>query len=92
MLQDLSFRWARFISGGPTEDSRALALKYMLIPCGLIRGALGAWGLDVIVNVDVSALPKAVFHVRLASVPATSAGAAAAATNPAGAKSTAGIS
>ena len=65
VLQDHAFRWAKFVSGGPGQDSRALALKYLLVPCGLLRGALAAWGLEAAVNVDVSQLPKGVFHVRL---------------------------
>jgi len=58
VLQDHAFRWTKFVSGGPGQDSRALALKYLLVPAGLIRGALAAWGLEVVVNVDVAALPK----------------------------------
>lgn len=65
VLQDTTFRWTKYISGEPGEDGKALTLKYMLIPCGLIRGALSAWGLDAVVNVDIALLPKAVFHVKL---------------------------
>ena len=65
VLQDDSFRWTRFVSAGPAEDNKALTLKYFVIPCGLIRGALSAWGLDAVVNVDVAKLPKAIFHITL---------------------------
>ena len=65
VLHDGGFRWARSLSGDPGDDSRALALKYFLVPCGLLRGALAAWGLDAVINVDISGLPRAVFHVRL---------------------------
>jgi len=42
------------------------ALLYLLFPCGLVRGALAACGVDAAVNADVSASPRAIFHIRVA--------------------------
>ena len=64
LLQDANFRWARYISGAPADEPGAVALKYTVFCCGLLRGALAAFDLDMVVHVDVSALPKAVFQVR----------------------------
>lgn len=52
-------------AGDTQSASLALTLKYLLLPCGLIRGALAAFGLSAAVNVDVSAMPRAVFQARV---------------------------
>jgi hypothetical protein len=65
VLQDFNYRWVRFVSAGAGEDSRALALKYLVFPCGLIRGALAALDVDAAVNADVSASPRVVFSVKV---------------------------
>jgi hypothetical protein len=65
VLQDFNFRWTKYISGAVGEDNRALVLKFALLPCGLLRGALSALGMDVTVNVDVSHLPKVIFQINL---------------------------
>lgn len=65
VLQDTNFRWTKYVSGAPGEDMRALALKYTIFPCGLIRGALAAFDMDVTVNVEVSNLPKVLFQISL---------------------------
>lgn len=65
VLQDFNFRPVRHLSSGPSEDTKQQALKYVIGPCGLIRGALDAMGLQCSVNADVSALPRVVFQLRL---------------------------
>ena len=47
------------------EETKQLALKYLIFPCGLVRGALAAFDVDAYVNADVSACPRVVFHVRV---------------------------
>ena len=64
LLQDLNFRWARYVSGGAGDEPGAVALQFSVFCCGLVRGALAAFDLNMVVHVDVSALPKAVFQVR----------------------------
>ena len=64
LLQDLNFRWAKYISGTAADEPGAVALKFTVFCCGLLRGALAAFDLNMVVHVDVSALPKAVFQVR----------------------------
>lgn len=68
LLIDLAFRWTQYMSPPlPTtsEESRPDLLKYLIFPCGLIRGALTAFGLDCAVHVDIANLPRVEFEVRL---------------------------
>ncbi len=65
VLQDFNFRPLRHLSGGPGEDTKAVALTYLVGPCGMIRGALAGLGLECSVNADASALPRVVFQLRL---------------------------
>jgi hypothetical protein len=62
---DVAFRWTRFMSGASAEDTKQLTLKYLIVPCGMIRGALAGFGLDCEVNADITGLPRAVFHIRV---------------------------
>jgi hypothetical protein len=64
LLQDLNFRWTRYVSGGPGDDPSAVALKYTIFCCGLLRGALATFDMHYIIHVDVSALPRVVFQAR----------------------------
>lgn len=68
VLQDFSYRWTRYLSppagaGAGAPSSAELSLKYVLFPCGLIRGALAAFGLAAAVNADVSGTPRVIFHI-----------------------------
>lgn len=68
VLQDYAFRWLRHASppaGAGAADGPPALLRHTLFPAGLVRGALAALGLDVAVNVDISGLPRAVFHIRV---------------------------
>lgn len=42
-----------------------IPLQYLVFPCGLIRGALAACDVDAVVNADLSASPRTVFHIRV---------------------------
>lgn len=64
VLQDFSFRWVRYTSAPAGEDTKAHALRYLLFPCGLVRGCLAAFGLDASVNCDNSTT-NVIFHLRL---------------------------
>ena len=63
VLQDFNFRWQRFVSAPAGEDTKHMALKYLVFPCGLIRGALAACDVDAHVSADLSAPPRVVFHM-----------------------------
>ena len=65
VLQDFSFRPLRALSTAPGSDARLQALRIAVGACGLVRGALAAFGLEAAVNADVSALPRVVFQIRL---------------------------
>jgi hypothetical protein len=38
--------------------------QFLYFPCGVIRGALSAFGLDVTVHAETSELPQAIFQIR----------------------------
>ena len=65
VLQDFNYRWVKFVSAPQGEDTRQAALKYLIFPCGVIRGALAACDVDASVNADISACPRVIFHVRM---------------------------
>lgn len=77
VLQDFNFRWTRFMSAPVGEDTKAHVLKYLILPCGMLRGALAAFGFDCVVNADIGGLPRAVFHIRIKTPGAPAAAAAA---------------
>ena len=93
VLQDFAFRWTRAASAPPSDAAGGGAhlLKYMLLPCGVVRGALSSFNLVATVNVDVSAAPRAVFHIRVA-VPAAAVGGGTAGAAPLPVASAAAIS
>ena len=58
VLQDYQFRWLSRFSSTDDEDAKREALKYLIFPCGLIRGALANLGVTAIVNADISTVPS----------------------------------
>ena len=79
VLHDNCFRWLRNASrepggeGGGSGASGAAAgggedqalAEYLLLPCGVLRGALACLGFPCTVSVDASTLPQTAFTVRL---------------------------
>jgi len=47
------------------SDTKVQALRNLVGACGLVRGALAAFGLDASVNAEDSGSPRVVFHVRV---------------------------
>ncbi len=49
------------------EDAEAVSVtkKLFIMPCGIIRGALGILGLECIVRAEFSVLPSCIFNVQL---------------------------
>ncbi|KAG2489043.1 hypothetical protein HYH03_012480 [Edaphochlamys debaryana] len=77
VLQDNGFRWLQRLAGPPPpgagagadpgreEAARQLALRYLHLPCGLVRGALGHLGVACTVEADPKQLPSCTFTVRI---------------------------
>jgi hypothetical protein len=86
VLTDFNFRWQRYVSAPAGEDTKHMALKYLVYPCGLIRGALAACDVDAHVNADLSATPRVIFHVCVARARARGEGWAAGSEPAAGAE------
>ena len=55
----------RRLGAGATEEALRLAQPYLWFHCGVVRGALQALGMDVVVNAETQELPVAVFQVRV---------------------------
>ena len=59
VLQDLNFSWLRFMCGSAGADTTQLAVKYIVFPCGILRGALSAMGIESVVNAEIhTAMPQ----------------------------------
>ncbi|KAG2510753.1 hypothetical protein JM16_008449 [Phytophthora kernoviae] len=54
VVQDFNFRWLAGISAATEQETREMALLFLVFPCGVIRGALANLGLTAIVNADVT--------------------------------------
>ncbi|CAI5734888.1 unnamed protein product [Hyaloperonospora brassicae] len=68
VVQDFRFRWLESISAATEQETREMALLFLVFPCGLIRGALANLGLTAIVNADVPdvrALPGCLFNIKI---------------------------
>uniref|UniRef100_A0AAV1U4T8 Trafficking protein particle complex subunit 6B n=1 Tax=Peronospora matthiolae TaxID=2874970 RepID=A0AAV1U4T8_9STRA len=68
VVQDFSFRWLASVSAATEQETREMALLFLVFPCGLIRGALANLGLTAIVNADVPdvrALPGCLFNIKI---------------------------
>ena len=65
VLQDFSFAPLAGLSPAPGVDGGGATLRYVLLHCGMVRGALAALGLEALVNVDTTSLPTVFFHVKL---------------------------
>lgn len=64
VVDDDSFQWLSAI--GPVEgcDCKEAALKYLIFPCGVLRGALYSLGVIAVVNGQIDQLPKVRFNVQ----------------------------
>ena len=64
VVDDDNFQWLSAI--GPVEgcDSKEAALRYLIFPCGVLRGALYSLGVAAVVNGQVDQLPKVRFNVQ----------------------------
>ena len=68
VLRDTQFRWMgrlgqNLVGQAPRLGGNELAADYLVLPCGIIRGALAALGLDAAVSADATALPQCDFTV-----------------------------
>tara|TARA_B110000208_G_C11490794_1_gene329485 strand:+ start:134 stop:583 length:450 start_codon:yes stop_codon:yes gene_type:complete len=61
VLHDDSFEWVRRLSG---EDGGE---RFLTFACGLVRGALGALGLTVVVTPTITTLPTCTFQCKIVS-------------------------
>lgn len=82
VLTDNRVRWLARLSPSALAAKdlahvRSEALMFAQFPCGLIRGALAAFGIDASVSAEISVLPACQFTVKVAQPLMTPAGVAA---------------
>ncbi len=66
VLEDSKFRLVAKLSSGPKEVLNAECMKYLVLPCGIIRGALHNLGLNATVKADiVNNIPHIAFRIRI---------------------------
>eukprot|EP00937_MAST-01D_sp_MAST-1D-sp2_P004602 g4602.t1 len=65
VLQDYSFHWLERFSAHDEESTKAAALKYLIMPCGIIRGVLANLGVNAVVTADISTVPRCVFNIKV---------------------------
>lgn len=79
VLRDTMFPWTARLSQNlvaqpERESPNELAADFLVLPCGLIRGALDALGLEATVSADATALPQCDFTVVMHAPTAIAAG------------------
>ena len=70
MLHDKQFKWIAHVSADTPAATKEAALRYLVFPCGLVRGALTSLGVDCVVRADFPdgvKPPACTFHVRIKS-------------------------
>jgi len=75
VLRDTQFPWTmrlsqNFVALPERIASNDLAADFLVLPCGIIRGALHALGLETTVAADSTALPQCDFTVVIVPSPA----------------------
>ncbi|KAG2451664.1 hypothetical protein HYH02_003444 [Chlamydomonas schloesseri] len=72
VLQDNGFRWLQRLSPpgpgadpGREEAARQLALSYLHLPAGIVRGALCHLGVTCTVEADPKQMPSCTFTIRI---------------------------
>lgn len=64
VLTDNAFRPFSRMSAGAGEQAIARAQPFLWFPCGIVRGALAAMGINATVQAETSELPGAVFQIK----------------------------
>lgn len=66
ILHDNTFSWMASIDID-YEDAAAVdqAKKFLIVPCGLVRGALSNLGVKCVVRAEFSTLPACLFNVQI---------------------------
>eukprot|EP01117_Protostelium_nocturnum_P001569 TRINITY_DN1189_c0_g1_i1.p1 TRINITY_DN1189_c0_g1~~TRINITY_DN1189_c0_g1_i1.p1 ORF type:complete len:261 (-),score=86.38 TRINITY_DN1189_c0_g1_i1:68-811(-) len=65
VLHDAKFRWLLKLSSESSLSTRQAATKYLLFPCGLIRGALANLGITATVSGEIVNCPSCNFTIKI---------------------------
>eukprot|EP01128_Nolandella_sp_AFSM9_P002093 TRINITY_DN12481_c0_g1_i1.p1 TRINITY_DN12481_c0_g1~~TRINITY_DN12481_c0_g1_i1.p1 ORF type:complete len:163 (+),score=20.82 TRINITY_DN12481_c0_g1_i1:51-539(+) len=64
-LTSNQFEWISKISASTVAESQSLAEKYVVLPQGLIRGALSSLGVSCLVKADIPQFPNCTFTIKI---------------------------
>ncbi|KKA27154.1 hypothetical protein TD95_000370 [Thielaviopsis punctulata] len=64
VLTDNTFKPLTRMSGEAGSQTILRAQPFLWFPCGIVRGALAAMGIDATVSADTSDLPTAIFQIK----------------------------
>jgi hypothetical protein len=67
VLYDAKFRWLQKLSTSSSTLAKDAAARYLIFPCGLIRGALANLGVPCEVVAEVTTLPGCKFQVSIST-------------------------
>ena len=67
VLSDYNFKWLEKYASDDMNAKQA-AVRLLIFPCGIIRGALANLGYSSIVNADFNTLPSCTFNIRIKSI------------------------
>lgn len=59
-----TLRRAQTVCAKSSEQDCKLTRQFLFFPCGIIRGALSGFGIEVSVHADTADLPVATFHIK----------------------------
>jgi len=65
VLYDAKFRWLQKLSSVSSSVAKEEAVKYLIFPCGLIRGALSNLGVPCDVSAEIATLPGCNFTIKI---------------------------
>jgi len=65
VLTDNKFRWLMRLSSDSAQTTKAEAEKYVIYPCGIIKGALESLGVQCIVKAEIGNVPICSFTIKI---------------------------
>eukprot|EP01126_Amoeba_proteus_P001512 TRINITY_DN10447_c0_g1_i2.p1 TRINITY_DN10447_c0_g1~~TRINITY_DN10447_c0_g1_i2.p1 ORF type:complete len:137 (+),score=21.78 TRINITY_DN10447_c0_g1_i2:168-578(+) len=71
VLTDNKFRWITRLSSDTSHRTKQLVEKYVVFPCGLIKGALDVLGVPCFVKAEISSVPMCTFTITLPTEPSS---------------------
>uniref|UniRef100_A0A6B2LNY0 Trafficking protein particle complex subunit 6B n=1 Tax=Arcella intermedia TaxID=1963864 RepID=A0A6B2LNY0_9EUKA len=65
VLTDSKFRWIVRLSTDTNQNTKTEAEKYVVFPCGIIKGALESLGVQCVVKAEIGTFPACSFTIKI---------------------------